>query len=120
MSYQSFLSDRLLAYTFGFATLVLFPFQFFTPQPWPVPPIAWLWFAGLVGVATIIPFPVYIFGLGRLPASVASILAMFEIPVVSVYAYFLLGEEMSADRVLGTALVVAGVSLLSWRKRSNH
>jgi len=109
-----------LTYTFGFAALVLFPFQFFTPQPWPVPPIAWLWFAGLVGLATAIPFPVYFFALGQLPASVASILAMTEIPIAYVYAYFLLGERMSPDQVLGAGLVVAGISLLSGRKRSNH
>jgi drug/metabolite transporter (DMT)-like permease len=106
-----------LTYTFGFAALVLFPFQFFTPRPWPVPPIAWLWFAGLVGLGTAIPFPVYFFALGRLPASVASILAMTEIPIVSIYAYFLLGERMSPDQVVGAVLVVAGVSLLSGRKR---
>jgi drug/metabolite transporter (DMT)-like permease len=109
-----------LTYTFGFAALVLLPFQFFTPQPWPVAPVAWLWFAGLVGLATAIPFPVYFFALGQLPASIASILAMTEIPFVSVYAYFLLGERMSSDQVLGAVLVVAGVSLLSWRRRSNQ
>jgi drug/metabolite transporter (DMT)-like permease len=109
-----------LTYTFGFAALVLFPFQFFTPQPWPVPPISWLWFAGLVGLATAIPFPVYFFALIQLPASVASILAMTEIPIVSVYAYFLLRERMSPDQILGALLVVTGVLLLSWRGRTDR
>jgi len=109
-----------LTYAFGFGALVLLPFQFFTPQPWPVPASAWLWFTGLISLATITAFFLYIFALGRLPASVASILAMAEIPIVSVYAYFLLGERMSPDQILGAALVVAGVLLLSWHKRTNH
>ncbi|HEY72177.1 MAG TPA: DMT family transporter [Thermoflexia bacterium] len=107
-------------YAFGFSTLVLFPLQFFAAQPWPVSPVVCLWFAGLVSLSTAIPFPIYAFGLGRLPASVATILAMTEIPIVSVYAYFLLGERMSPDQILGAALVVAGALLLSWRKRANH
>ena len=67
-----------LTYTFGFGALVLLPFQFFTPQPWPVTSSAMLWFAGLVIVATLIPFSAYTFALGRLPASVATILAVRE------------------------------------------
>jgi drug/metabolite transporter (DMT)-like permease len=105
-----------MTYTFGFAALVLFPFQFFTPQPWPVPLPAWLSFGGLIGVATIAGFFLYTSALGRLPASVATILAMAEIPIVSVYAYFLLGEQMTAIQILGAVLVVGGVLLLSRRK----
>jgi DME family drug/metabolite transporter len=108
-----------LTYAFGFGALVLLPFQFFTPQPWPVPPSAWLWFSGLIALATVTAFFLYAFGLGRLPASVASILAMAEIPIVSVYAYFLLGEQMTTDQVLGAVLVVGGVLMLSWRRRAS-
>jgi DME family drug/metabolite transporter len=107
-------------YAFGFSTLVLLPIQFFTAQPWPLPSVVYLWFAGLVTLSTAIPFPVYAFGLGRLPASVATILSMTEIPIVYVYAYFLLGERMSPDQVLGALLVVSGVLLLSWRKRTDR
>jgi len=107
-------------YAFGFSTLVLLPIQFFTSQPWPLSPVVYLWFVGLVTLSTAIPFPIYAFGLGRLPASIATILSMAEIPIVSVYAYFLLGERMSPDQVLGALLVVAGVLLLSWRKGTDH
>jgi drug/metabolite transporter (DMT)-like permease len=75
-----------LTYAFAFGALVLLPFQFFTPQPWPVPASALLWFAGLILLATITAFSIYTFGLGRLPASVATILAMSEIAFVAVYA----------------------------------
>jgi drug/metabolite transporter (DMT)-like permease len=51
---------------------------------------------------------------------VASILAMAEIPIVALYAYFLLGDKMTADQVLGTLLVVGGVLLLSWRRPSRR
>ena len=105
-----------LTYGFGFGALVLLPFQFFSPQPWPVSGESVLWFAGLIGVATILAFISYTFALGRLQASVASILAMAEIPIVALYAYFLLGDTMSFDQITGAALVILGVLMLSWPK----
>jgi len=105
-----------LTFAFGFGALVLLPFQFFTPQPWPVPASGILYFAGLLLVATIIPFSAYTFALGRLPASVASILAMSEIAFVAAYAYILLGERLTVSQILGTVLVVGGVLLLSWHR----
>jgi drug/metabolite transporter (DMT)-like permease len=105
-----------LLYAFAFGALVLLPLQFFTPQPWPVPSSTWLSFAALIVVSTVTPFSVYTFALGRLPASVASILAMAEIPIVAGYAYFLLNERLTAGQILGATLVVGGVLLLSWRR----
>ena len=107
-----------LTYAFAFGALVLLPFQFFTPQPWPVTPSATIWFAVLVIVSTLIPFTAYTFALGRLPASVASILAMSEIAFVAVYAYLLLGERLTTSQILGAALVVTGMLVLyrhRWR-----
>lgn len=106
-----------LTYAFGFGALVLLPFQFFTPQPWPVSAAALLSFAGLIGIATVFAFSVYVFALGRLQASVATLLAMTEIPFVAVYAYFLLGERMTAGQIVGAVLVVAGALMLSWPRR---
>lgn len=103
-----------LTYGFGFGALALLPFQLVTPQPWPVSAEALLWFAGLISVATLLAFLLYTFALGRLQASVAGILAMAEIPIVAVYAYFLLNERMSLDQIVGAALVIAGVVMLSW------
>ncbi len=114
---RSYNPVTILTYGFGFGALILLPFQFFSPQPWPVTVQAGLWFAGLIGVATILAFVAYTFALGHLQASVASILAMAEIPIVAVYAYVLLGDRMTVDQILGASLVVAGVLMLSWPER---
>ena len=113
-------SLTILTYGFGFGALTLLPFQFFTPQPWPVPGSSWLWLAALVGFSTILPFSLYTFGLGRLPASVAAILAMTEIPLAYLYAYFLLGERLTVVQFAGAVLVVGGVLLLSWHRWRNY
>jgi drug/metabolite transporter (DMT)-like permease len=114
---QDYTPLTALTYAFGFGALVLLPLQLFTTQPWPVSPRALASFAGLIGVATIAPFSLYTFALGRLPASVASILVMAEIPIVAVYAYVLLDERLSVDQTIGAVLVVVGVLLLSERRR---
>ncbi len=108
----------ILTYAFGFAALALLPLQFFSPLPWPVPRMTWLWFAGLVSLSTILPFSFYLFALGRMPASVASIWAMTEIPIVAVYANLLLDERLTPNHVLGAVLVVVGVLLLARRNRA--
>ena len=103
-----------ITYGFGFGALVLLPLQPFTPQPWPVPLPVLTWFAGLIIIATLIPFLVHTYALGRLPASVATILLMSEIAFVAAYAYILLGERLTASQLIGATLVVAGVLLLFW------
>ncbi len=112
-------SLTILVYAFGFGALALFPFQFFTAQPWPLATPGVLWFAGMIGLATIIPWASYTFALGKLPASVAGILAMTEIPIVAVYAYVLLREQMTPIQLVGAVLVIIGVLLLSWSRRQN-
>jgi drug/metabolite transporter (DMT)-like permease len=107
----------VLTYAFGAGALVLLPFQAFTAQPWPVTTTVWLWFAGLIGVSTLTGFAAYTFGLGRLPASVASILAMAEIVFVVIFAYVFLGEWLAPVQVIGAGMVVLGVLLLIKRKK---
>jgi drug/metabolite transporter, DME family len=106
-----------LTYGFGFGAIVLLPFQAFTAQPWPLSGLTVTWFAGLIMLSTVLAFGVYTWALGRLPASVATILVMSEIVFVAVYAYFLLGERLTPSQVLGAGMVTGGVLLLSWRRR---
>ncbi len=110
----------VLTYAFLFAWITLLPVQLFTTQPFPVPPVTYLYFAGLIMIATMGGFVNYTFGLGRLPASVASILAMSEIAFVAVYAYVLLSERMSLTQIIGSVLVIGGVMVLFKRKRRNN
>ena len=74
------------------------------------------WFACLILLATIVAFTAYTFALGRIQASVASILAMSEIAFVAVYAYVLLDERLTLGQIVGAVLVVGGVLLLSWHR----
>jgi len=110
----------VLTYGFGFGALALFPFQFFIPFPWPALPITWFWFAALIFIPTIAAWYAYMFGLGRLPASVASILSMTEIPFVAVYAWLLLDDLMTLTQAVGAAMVITGVSLLFRQKKEGR
>ena len=110
----------VLAYGFGFGALALLPFQFITTlagarTPWPVPPETWLWFAGLVLLASILPFGLYLAALRRLPVSVASIVAASEVVFGSLIGYLFFGETLSRWQVLGAVLVIAGVVLIATR-----
>ncbi len=104
-----------LTWAFGIAAMVLLPFQLFTGSIWPtsLPVKACLQFAGLIGISTVAAFFAYTFGLGRLPAGVATILVMSEIAFAVFYARFFLGEVLSDLEVAGALLVVMGVLVLA-------
>lgn len=104
-----------LTYGFAFGALALLPLQPFVEQPSSALASVWLGFAGWI-IQTIIAFGAYLFGLGRLPAGIASILAMSEIAFVSLYAYSWLGERLGPIQIFGVALVVGGVLLLVQRQ----
>jgi drug/metabolite transporter, DME family len=103
----------ILAYSFGFAALALLPFQFGRPLPQQITPQAWGAFIGLVLLTTIGGYTSYALGLRHLQASVASIVAMTEVPFAALIGYFFLGERMDAVQILGALTVVSGVVLLS-------
>ncbi len=103
-----------LAIAFGVAALMLLPFQPFTEAPLPVNRIMALAFAGLMAISTFGAFSLYLMGLSRLPAGIASILVMSEIFFAGVCARVFLDERMSVVQLSGTALVMAGVIFLSY------
>ncbi len=108
----------VFAYGFALAAVVLLPLQFFTPQPASVSIAGLLWFGGMVGM-TILAFVTYAFGLGRLPAGIAGLLAMSEIVFVAFYAYFLLGERLAWLQWAGVSLVIVGVLLPTFASGKN-
>jgi len=115
MQYDSLV---VLVFAFGIASLLLLPIQFFIPQPWPIQPTTWLWFAGLIMLSTLSAFFLYAVGIGRLQASIASILLMSEIAFAVLYAYILLDERLVMTQILGSILVIAGVfQLLAPQRR---
>ena len=105
----------VLLYVFGFGMLATVPFQFSTPLV-PIWPLPWMGvgaFVGLVLLTTILGFGLYAAGLRRLPASVATLVATMEVPFAAVVAYFVLNEILNTWQMLGAALIVAGVILVS-------
>ena len=112
MQYDSLV---VLIFAFGIASVLLLPLQFFVPQPWPIQSATWLWFAGLIVISTLSAFFLYAVGIGRLQASIASILLMSEIAFAVFYAYLLLNERLVITQILGAVLVVTGVLQLLGR-----
>lgn len=104
----------ILFYVFGFGALTLLPFQIGIAIPWPLPLNVLGPFVGLVLLSTISGFALYTTGLRRLQASVAAIVATTEVPFAAIVSYVALGERLDGRQILGAALVVSGVILLSW------
>ena len=69
-------SWTILLYIFGFATLILLPFQMLNPSPVPYRFPALSYFIGLILISTISGFALYTIALARLQASIASITAI--------------------------------------------
>ena len=107
----------ILLYIFGFGTLTLLPFQFNRPLPSPISLETVLLFLGFLLISTILGFGMYTAGLQKLPASVASITATTEILFAYILAYLLLGERLDFWQILGSALIVSGVVLVSMQNK---
>jgi drug/metabolite transporter (DMT)-like permease len=108
----------ILVYSFGFASLALLPFQIGRPLPQQVSAQVWLALGGLVLITTITGYMLYMLGLKRLQASVASILAVTEVPFAAFLGYVFLAERLDVWQILGALTVVSGVMLVSWGARS--
>ncbi len=104
-----------LSWAFGIAALILLPCQLYTGNFFPgmVPVSTVLWFCGLIFISTIGGFFTFTFALGKLPASVATVLIMTEIPFAVGYAYFIFGEVLSMGNIIGALLIVTGVASIS-------
>ncbi len=114
-----------LLYTFGFATLYLFVFNFVggTHLPGTVPGLAgylwlgdsitgWLVLFALGAIPTILGFGLYSASLQHLPSSVANLVATLEPVFTVITAYFLLGEVLNATQILGSLIIMGAVLLI--------
>jgi drug/metabolite transporter (DMT)-like permease len=109
----SYNSWTILVYVFGMASVVLFPFQFSSSSPFREPPTVLLNYLALVGLPTLLGFGLYTIALKRLQASVAAITANTEVPFAAILAYIFLGERLDGYQIVGAALVILGVVLVS-------
>jgi drug/metabolite transporter (DMT)-like permease len=109
----------ILLFIFGFASIILLPFQIGSSAPSPDSTAVYGWFVGLILLSTITGFGLYTFGLRRLQASVASITATTELPFAALLAYVFLGERLNILQILGALSVVGGVILISLPNRNS-
>lgn len=103
----------ILVYIFGTGSLVLLPFQFSSPFPWPLPLTVLGNYTALVLLTTISGFALYTIGLSKLQASIAAITANTEVPFAAILAYLILKERLDGWQVLGAVLIIVGVVLIS-------
>ena len=104
----------ILVYIFGFAALTLLPFQLVDGFTTPHSTAGVLYFIGMVLFTTIGGFALYTLSLRTLQASVASIVAIAEVPFASIVSYIVIAERLDLWQITGGLLVIAGVLLLSW------
>ncbi len=107
----------ILFYIFGTGSLVLLPFQFSSPFPWPLPLTVLGNYAALVLLTTITGFGLYTIGLSSLQASIAAITANTEVPFAAILAYLILKERLDQWQILGAVLIIVGVVLISLPNR---
>jgi drug/metabolite transporter (DMT)-like permease len=117
---SSYSSWTILVYVFGMASVVLFPFQFGSTSPFGEPPTVLLNYLALVGLTTLLGFGLYTIALKRLHASVAAITANTEVPFAAVLAYIFLGERLDSWQMVGAALIILGVVLISLPSAAQH
>jgi drug/metabolite transporter, DME family len=73
----------------------------------------------LAVVHTTLAFALYTFGLGRLGAGRAAIVATVEPVVAGALGAALLGEELTVPKVVGGVLVISGAALAQVRFRKD-
>jgi drug/metabolite transporter (DMT)-like permease len=107
----------IMLYIFAVGTLILLPFQLRVGTPWPLPPHVVAYFIALVVFTTVLGFGIYTTALRSLQASIASITATAEVPFAAILAYIFLGERLDGWQLVGAAMVITGVVLVSLPRR---
>ncbi|HUG56321.1 MAG TPA: EamA family transporter [Candidatus Limnocylindrales bacterium] len=103
----------LLVYGFGFALLAWMLLRPLWTLPWDVvavPATAAL-VAGVVVVASVLPFTLTFAALSLIPAARVGLTATAEPVVGALAAYLLLGERLEPPQLLGGAVVLVGIGI---------
>jgi DME family drug/metabolite transporter len=108
-------SWTLVTYAFGLSALTIL-----LPQPWRAlsfpwsqSPDVWIWLWLLALLPTVVGFSLYTWALQYLSASGAIITATVETVVASILAFLVFGEILAPLQILGGALIVTGVIIIS-------
>jgi drug/metabolite transporter (DMT)-like permease len=80
----------------------------------------WVLLLLLAAGPTLIGFGLYNVSLGILPSSVANLILTLEPVFTAITAYFLLAERLKPFEVFGGGLILLGVIVLRFRKRSTR
>ena len=111
----------ITAYTFYFATLGALPLA--DPQHLFTLLADWRAAAGALAIAlicTVAPYLLYTRGLQDVDAGQASILATLEPLVAAAIGIFVFGEEVTAAKILGMALILASIFILNTSKSAQQ
>lgn len=111
----------ITAYTFYFATLGALPLA--DPQQLFTLLADWRAAAGALAIAlicTVAPYLLYTRGLQDVDAGQASILATLEPLVAAAVGIFVFGEEVTAAKILGMALILASIFILNTSKSTQQ
>lgn len=111
----------ITAYTFYFATLGALPLA--DPQQLFTLLADWRAAAGALAIAlicTVAPYLLYTRGLQDVDAGQASILSTLEPLVAAAIGIFVFGEEVTAAKILGMALILASIFILNTSKSAQQ
>lgn len=124
----------LLVYVFGFAALFLsiiqppwsFPTEIFTTQLSleDLSPgnyiVGWQLIAILIIFGSIVPYIFITYGVKKLPASQASVIAMLEPVIAGGIAWLVLTEALTPLQIIGGATVLVGIYLTERSRQGTH
>jgi len=82
-----------------------------------LPPIdlsGWLVLLALSAGPTVLGYGIYVFSLGKLPASVMNIVATTEPIFTAMQSFVWLGERYTAAQIFGSILIISGVLILQY------
>lgn len=111
-------SALIAAATFSIASIVLFPSLILLPLTWiDSPSIVLLAFLGLV--STGLAFLLFTFGLKKIAASTAAILALAEPLTAWFLATIILNEPVTISKLIGVGMLVCGIGIVAGQLKSS-